>query len=315
VVFPEAALLCLGYLVALRRQGCDLAAVAARAGLLVTVGCLPTGLAIGYFWAEGILGLFWDANVGSNLLYVTMVPALPDIVRFSGSGLKPLVTAILMIGYAMTRGSEGQSQWVALSSPKGWVLLWAVAAGLNVCLPMKFYPHYFFALYPPMCIAAALALAQLAGGHRRAFALGSVALFLTAAPIWMGDAARAVEYAQADASRAVAGFLRAAGAQDMDVFVYDYEPVIYALAGVRPPTPYVIRAELAEFSQSAHVDGVAELQRVMDAMPRFVVVRAGPLSGHAPDLLDDVMAPKLASYRLVQEVTGADGYGARIYER
>ena len=48
-----------------------------------------------------------------------------------------------------------------------------------------------------------------------------------------------------------------------------------------PPTPYVMTLEISEFSESAHTDGVAEMEQIIGARPRFVVKSEGTLSGSA----------------------------------
>ena len=313
VIFPEAVILCLGYLFASYRLNRDLRSLALVAGLLVLAGCFPTGIAILYFWLHGALQAFLGANIGSNVAYLQMMLPLASVVRFSVSGIAPVVASILIAGYVMMCSVRKHS--FAVLSPAAWILLWGAAALIDVCLPLKFWPHYYFALYPPACIAGVLALWVEADDRRIRFSVGLVILFTVAVVLWVRGGARAGFVSEADAPRDVAGFLRQAGARDLGVFVYNYEPVIYALARLRPPTPYVEGYEMTWFSESSNVNGVTEIQRVMDASPDFVVLCAKPAGERAPDPLDDLMEHRLATYHLVHHVQDkSDDCVARIYK-
>jgi hypothetical protein len=194
--------------------------------------------------------------------------------------------------------------------------LWSLAGFIDVCAPVKFWTHYYFALYPPVCIAGAMALGVVTQNRVKYFATGLTVLFMTAAPFWIVGEALADRRTDPDAPRAVAEYLRQAGANDMNVFVYDYNPAIYALAHVKPPTPYVLSIELAQFSYSAGVDGKAEVERVMHALPEFVVLRTRVRGEQAPAVLDDVVARGLATYHVVYQVADTeDDSIVRVYKR
>jgi hypothetical protein len=285
------------------------------AGLLILAGCLPTGIAIFYFWMHGALQPFLDANIGSNIAYINIMLPLRAVMRFSASGLAPIMGCVIMVSYALMRCEPWRRTWASTSSPQAWVLLWCIATVINVCLPMKFFSHYYFALYPPLCIAGAHALSVAAGNRRNRFAAGLIVLFSSAIPLWVTGEVRAASVARTDVPRQAAEFLRQAGARDRKVFVYDYEPIIYALARVRPPMPYVLGVELTEFTHSSKVDGVAEVRHVMDSSPDFVVLRVRA-PGEEVGVFDDLIAHRLAAYHLVDEIKRkADSLVVRIYRR
>jgi hypothetical protein len=180
---------------------------------------------------------------------------------------------------------------------------------------MKFFRHYYFALYPPVCLGGAVALGAIAGGRPRRFAGGLAVLLATAVPAWAIGIVRAAPWSGLDVPRIIADEVRAAGAQDGDLYVYRYQPAVYALAGVRPPTAYVMTLELSEFSESAHVDGVAEMRRIMASSPRFVVKPAEATGGRAATV-EEVLEQSLVHYRLVREFTDdADRSVVQVYER
>ncbi len=310
VILPEAVLLCLGYLVATYAHRRDILGALVAACLLMVAGCLPTGIAVGYFWHEGLIGPFLDANITSNVTYVSILPTATNVMWDSMSGVGPLVGPVLLILYAAVGRDWRPARLRAAAALKPWLLLWTVAALIDIVLPLKFYPHYFLALYPPLCMLGALALGTISPSRRATFTAACAVLFLTSLPLWMTGVARATNHTVADAGRTIAQTLRKAGARNGDVFVYNYQPVIYALAGVRPPTPYVIRAELVDFALSSNARGGAEINRVMDAGPRFVVVDLDQLAIASADPLDHLMQRRLASYQAIQ--TFNDGNGERI---
>jgi hypothetical protein len=317
VVFPEAALLCLGYLLALYQRNRDIRAVAIVAGMLIVVGCLPTGVAIAYFWANGALGDFLDANIASNIFYLSVIPTISAAARSSAIGLAPIVGSIVVTVYAMTC-FPGRWSWTSIApiSREAWITLWIVAAIADVCLPLKFFEHHFFALYPPLCLGGALAICVVARHRFKILAAGLTVLFVTAVPLWIRGNAQMARSGEADAPHVVAEYLRQAGAADMNVFVYDYQPVIYALARLRPPTKYILGDELSRFDYSAQVDGRAEIRRIMDGMPDFVIWRVRQPGEFVPVTLDDFVASRLESYHLVYQIlNGDDGAIVRIYRK
>jgi hypothetical protein len=73
--------------------------------------------------------------------------------------------------------------------------------------------------------------------------------------------------------------------------------------------------ELSEFSQSAHLNGVVEMQRIMDGQPRFIVKAAGMTGGRAL-AIDNVLTASLAHYRLIRTFPDqADRSVVELYER
>jgi hypothetical protein len=315
VVFPEAVLLCLGYLFALYRRGSPAALLLARAGLLILAGCLPTALALGYFWSRGALQAFLDANVGSNLAYLAIAPSIWESIRSAASGIAPVAGCLVAIIWAMARADRRPRQAAGITL-EFWIGLWTVAAALDVCMPLKFSTHYFFALYPPLCLGGALALAVLADRRQEILTVGAAALLLSAAPPWVIGMARAARCD--DTPRLIADRLRGAGAGDRSVYVYDYQPAIYALAHIAPPTPFVLTGELGLFSRSAGFDGPNELRRVVSLRPRFLVIRSGPPLRpdlHAADDLDAVIRTALKAYHLAYSLADeSDDSVVSVYE-
>ena len=315
VIVPEALLLSLGYLVASFRRDGDLRNTAIAAGSLIAGGILPTILVLGYFWQEGALRAFLAANIGSNITYVSLLPSFRDVALDSMSGMWPVAGALPVIFWASLRCVQWRPHWAPVVSVETWILLWIIAAILDVCLPMKFFRHYFFALYPPLCLGGAIAVDAIAAGRRKPFIIGLAVLFATAVPAWAAGVVRAAPWSNQDVPRRIAKIVREADAHDGDLYVYRYQPSVYALARIRPPTPYVMTLELSEFSQSAHVNGAKEMRRIMASLPRFVVKPAGTLGGPAA-AVDQILTHSLMRYKLIRTlVDDADHSTIEIYER
>lgn len=316
VVFPEAVLFRLAYLIAVCQRNRDSRAVVATAGLLILAGCFPTGIVILYFWAHGTLQPFLDANIALNIAYIQITPSLFDVIKHSASGIAPIIGPILMIGYAMACRIRWCRMWNTAASIQVGILLWSAAAIADVCLPIKFSIHYFFALYPPLCLAGALTLSAVAGSRSMNSIVGLVVLFITAVPLWGLGEAWAARAEKSDAPPAIAAFLRQCGAHDMNAFVYDYDPVVYALAHIRPPIPYILGDELVQFSYSSRIDGVTEIQHVTNLLREFVIVRVLLRGEPAPDHLDATIARRLVDYHIVfQTLNEIDSSEIRIYAR
>jgi hypothetical protein len=315
VVFPESVLLSLAYLLESYRTMRSFRSTGVAAGVLIAGGCLPTLLAIAYFWSEGALSAFIDANIFSNLSYVSLVPSAPEILKDSASGLMPIAGCLAVLLFVSWRYRHKLSRSHVELSMEAWIALWIVAAFLDVCLPMKFFRHHFFALYPPVCLAASLCLQAIGKERRRISLYGFLAVLLTAIPPWAFGVIRAAPWSATDVPRTIAALLRDAGANDGEVYVYRYQPAVYALAQLRPPTPYVMTLEMEEFSESAHLNGVAEMRRIMHGQPRFIVKATGMTGGRAM-AIEDVLLANLAHYRLIRTFPDqADRSLIELYER
>ena len=73
--------------------------------------------------------------------------------------------------------------------------------------------------------------------------------------------------------------------------------------------------EISEFSESAHTDGVAEMEQIMGGRPRFVVKSEGALADSA-EAVDNVLTRSLTQYRLIRTFQDrADRSVIDLYER
>jgi hypothetical protein len=312
VVLPEAVFICLSYLFFVAARGMSLPKILATALALAVVGLLPTAIAVGYFWNHGILDAFLDANLRANIDYLSVKPHLATSVWDSLSGLVPLAGPVALMAYAILFRPAPTSGRAVMGGLEVWMIVWITAAALDICLPMKFYPHYFFALYPAVCLAGVQSLDLITRTTRKSWAIGCVVLFMAALPLWSAGMLRAAN--ARDIPRAFAQLIRESDAAGASVYVYNYQPVIYALAEVKPPSRFVIQAELAQFTQSANVDGRAEVDRIMQTKPVFLVVK-DHVAGSDADPLIDVLNPYLPLYEVASDLQEANGEHVKLYRK
>ena len=273
VVAPEAAGFCLAFLFYWRRHGAGVGEIARLTGGLLLAGLAPTLAVVAFFWSQGALQPFLDATVGSNLAYVADVPTSDETLHRVFIALKPISPAIAGAALALAllgRRVQGGTRAV-LHAAAFWLFLSAV----NVVLPMKFFAHYFYALLPPLCLLAAVLVASLGRPHPRLALLARVfAVLLLAAPP-LRAIAREVA-APADpllrATEQVTACIREHPASRPGLYVFNWDPVLYETTRTPPPTRYVLPGELAVYADSAGVDPLAEIARILAGRPGHIVV-------------------------------------------
>ncbi len=101
-----------------------------------------------------------------------------------------------------------------------------------------------------------------------------------------------------DAPRAVANAILAQDPVPDSLYIYNYQPIIYYLTGLRPPSRFVIPTELSDFSSSSGSDGIEELARILTNRPSLIVV-ARPTVAWMPASFDDAVASALKDYDLL----------------
>ena len=159
VVLPEAVLLCCGVLCKSLRDGERPARTLSLAVLAVAGGLLPTALVTLYFWQAGLLQAYLDANLRANLAYLDSPLTLPTILARLRFGLLPLIGLLPwpMVLVALSRDAKTRERYATLGV---WLLLWLIAASLDVAAPHTLWKHDFIALVPPLCVFAGLTVCR-----------------------------------------------------------------------------------------------------------------------------------------------------------
>jgi hypothetical protein len=299
VVLLEAVLLCSGLFLLAFFWQVPLLQVLGHGLLLIVAALIPTGIVILYFWSAGILPAFLDANIAANAAYISFLPDTDQLLDGLRRGAAPLLPMVLggAIGLGLGWRTRGTEPWVAAALV--WVVLWLVAAGLDVILPLKFWPHYFNKLIPALCLLAAFAVVAMAQQRGRSSVVSAAGLvLLLLVPAAYGDVADMTKVRRRtlhDVPRLVAERI-ATSARIGTVYVFNYEPIIYYLADVPPPTRYVLLP--AEFGAR---ELAAEVRRNMSLPPYHIVVTDSPVVSFPPEVQDIVEGELAKSYVLDSE--------------
>ena len=290
VVFPEAAALCGAALLWELGTAGSVRRTAGLACIAIAGGLLPTIVATLYFWQAGALQPYLDANLRANVAYVAEPITLGTVFMRLRYGLLPICGLLVwpFVLAILARPAGPRSRIICL-----WLAVWLVAACIDVILPLKFWKHYFNALIPPLCLMSGLALTLLAqreAGQRevgqresaRYAWVMAAGIILTLAPaIWemathVGDS-RTI--GRPNVPREIADRITAGGSNGRDVYVFDYDPLVYAYANAVPPSRFVLGVELADFGASTGTSAEAEIGRILGTKPRWIVVtRPSPYS-------------------------------------
>lgn len=312
-VFPEAASFCLMYLYHRWRNGLSLAGIAGRAILLATLGLMPTVIVAAYFYYNDIFGLYWFANFKANLVYIQISASREDVLRFATSGLAPIIGGLALVaGYVVDRNRRVLCD--STVSNIGSVWIWSLAAVIDVIAPFKFYTHYFYMLYPPMCLLAVVVLRRYSS-RLISVILGAVVVIGPAIAVWGLGLLRISHDLDLDPPRIAASLIRENADAGGGLFVYDAHPAIYALSRQASLTPYILGSELHQFSDSSGADGPGEIDRVFGLSPRFVVTPGrAPLTTRQIEL-DELVARKLSCYALRCAIYRDRAVALNVFER
>jgi 4-amino-4-deoxy-L-arabinose transferase-like glycosyltransferase len=290
VMAPEAAVL---LLLLWHQRGFKACAAAMAAG------AVPVLAAAGLYAAAGQLPLWWDCSVVSNLRRATVawhagVVGSALATQFWRWG--PLYLTALVLGFgARKRGAVSN-----------FPLFWLLAALLGAVSAKSFYDHYFLQALPPLCVLAGQAWSRLPrGGAVRDVFLTIVLIF----PLHAGW--RALRDARGpDLPVEAAKALTTDQAQSL--YVFDSQPIIYALTGLTPPTRFVLPSELTGLTlpKVAGVDPLAEVKRILATKPQYIIRREpepGPATANQ-QVYTALNATLATSYTQTQTWPGAALY-------
>lgn len=308
VVFPEAALLCGALLIRLWRDGAGLRRTLWLGVVAALGGLLPTIVATLYFWWAGALQPYLDATLRGNLIYLADPLSASLALQRLRFGLLPLLGLLpwpLVLAW-LWRDETVRRRFGMLAL---WLLIWLVAATIDVAWPMKFWKHYFNAMIPPLCLAAGLAAVLLArrAGRWQGGALVALAVLtvLPAVGSLIKHAPDSRTIGRVNVPRALAEQITEGGTNGHDVYVFNYDPLVYAYANALPPTRFVLGIALAEFSKYSGEQSAGEIDRVLTRQPRWIIL-ADPSPYEYPAAVWQGLNTALAKYRPAAEYQEAD---------
>ncbi|HWA78815.1 MAG TPA: glycosyltransferase family 39 protein, partial [Acetobacteraceae bacterium] len=232
-------------------------------------------LAIGGTVAMGLLTLVWFAEQGAAL------PFLTDTVlanfRRATLGAAPGALATALTLQLIRWGPLYLAAVIGLcrKRPGSTILLiWLPCAFLGAVSARLFYDHYFLQMLPPLCAGAALALPPI----RLRPALAALILALPAIAAGRAVAAGMNPILHCGAGGCVLHpdtprLIAAHVPRGASLYVFDSEPILYALTASTPPTRYVLPSILTRgrLAPVARVDARKEVARILAKRPEFIV--------------------------------------------
>jgi 4-amino-4-deoxy-L-arabinose transferase-like glycosyltransferase len=315
VVVPEGCLVfALLTLPALMRGALPWRRLAGLAALYAALCAGPFLLMGLVYWAQGWLDHYIDGSLMAPFRYsLERIPADEALRRTAAAALQVgfgiAAALVALLGWRPSRAAHPLGLVTALAA------MWFAVATAAIAGPGFYFAHYFLLWLPPLSLLAAVGLWRLAvlfarpGLLRGAFA-GLVALFCAGA--WLTELYQRVErgpgWLHRDPAREVAAAVRAAAGPDGDAFIANYHPSVYVLSGARLSTRFPFPAHLTGvFEDLSDTSTEAELERVLAARPRVIVVDRGWMHTMRPAAAARVLAAIEAGYALhdtVQEQRG-----------
>lgn len=278
---------------------------------LYAVLCAGPFLLMGFaYWTQGWLDHYLDGSLLAPFRYAQeRVPG--------AEAMRRILSSVTVLGLALALALPALAAWRprALTEPvgllSGFALLWFVVASLAIAAPGFYFNHYFLLWLPSLSLLAAIGAWRLAQGmavpaRRRAAFAGLVGLL--AADAWLAEIHHRVERGPGlflpDPVRQVAAQVAAAAGPDGDAFIANYHPSVYVIAGVRVATRFPFPPHLTGvFEDLSDISTEAELERVLAARPRVIVVDRGWMHAMRPAAAAQVMAAVAAGYERFATVT------------
>lgn len=278
------------------RRGAGAMRLLLLAGVYAAMAALPTvAIALGY-WAGGHFDLWLQANLRALLAYAGMKGTEPDMLRGLGAVWPDLAVPAALALTALLPPWEGR---------KALALPWLAAAVVAVAAPGKYFDHYFLILLPPLSLLGAFGLAGLP--RRAAWVALAAAVALPFAVMMAPRIQHGLGIRGPDPVREVARIARAALAPGEALYVANWHPIAYALAGRVPPTRYAFPTHLIGTEKRLAGPGIAaELDRVLAIPPGVIILAEGRWRDARPEARAAIEAA-LARYELIAVVQ--DGRG------
>ena len=91
--------------------------------------------------------------------------------------------------------------------------------------------------------------------------------------------------------------IRADGTNGHDVYVFDYDPLVYAYARAATPSRFVLGVELADFTASAGTSAESEVGRILASAPKWIVT-TNPSPYSFPNTVSRELETTLRDYKL-----------------
>jgi 4-amino-4-deoxy-L-arabinose transferase-like glycosyltransferase len=241
--------------------------------------------------ATGHLRLWWDCSIAANLLRVSTpisAGALSYVLSLQLARWLPLfcAAAILLVSAPLLMRTKNLRRPALFHM---FLVLWLLGGSAGVAAAKLFYDHYFLQILPVLCVSLAWVLQHFAGRLTPALralvfaAVLAIPCFGAGATL-MGASLPLTAAPHADTPKQIAGeFSRLPAGSPRQVYVFDYQPIIYSLVGQSPPTRYAFPSVLTKcfLAHVAGVNAAAEVHRILAGNPQFILRSQFPLSDPA----------------------------------
>jgi 4-amino-4-deoxy-L-arabinose transferase-like glycosyltransferase len=238
-----------------------------RATLTPILGAaIPVGVTILLYGAAGRLGLWWHDSIASNFRRVD-VPFTAQAMHYAFHTELWRWGPMLLSGLAIFPATLLRRR-----GPEIFLSAWLLGGAVGVVAAKSFYDHYFLQILPVLCVILGLWFSRL---PRHVVLQAAMLVAALGLPAW------AAQTALRNTAGPDAPILAAAALNPQhptSIYVFDTQPIIYALTGTTPPTPYVLPSELIG-NTMPHVTGAdagAEVARILAAKPEFILRRSDP---------------------------------------
>ncbi len=286
---------------------------AAALGLAFAAGlAAPTLATLAVYWWNGLLDTFLYWNFGFLSRYAGAGPTPKEVVKRITGALLELWPLLLLgavhAGLALRRRGAAPDFWTSAA-----LLAWVAGEAVAVAATRQFFGHYFLLLLPPLSAMSGLALAagarRLAApgeAGRAALLAGGFVALVPCVPHAL-DAAK-FTITREDFPRMLAARIGPEIRPGETIYVASWEPVLYLLTGAPLPTPYAFPDHLAGAQRFlARFPNDGELERVLAARPRFIVLDEAREQGVEPSARAAIGAAIAARYRLHTRFDTPDG--------
>lgn len=184
---------------------------------------------------------------------------------------------VLIIGAGVWWWREKDWRWLA----------WFSLAFASVFLGWRFFPRYYFALLPPLCVVAGRGIVLIPARHRAALLLLIAIPIVRFAPTYWYAATRSwPDTKLMEDSRTAAAAIRHHARSGETLFVWGYRPDIFVFSDVPAGTPFLdsqpvtgVFADRHLFSGKVSVrDTETNAERLVASEPTWVVDGLGQLN-------------------------------------
>lgn len=310
VVVPEGSLaFAVLVLPALLKRLIDIRRVLVMAALYAALCAGPFVLAGLIYWVQGWLDHYLDGSLLAPFRYsLERIPPAEAARRVASAGLTLgfgfALATVALLGWRLREARRPVSLLTAVA------LIWLAVASAAIAAPGFYFAHYFLLWLPPLSILAAigawrLALVLARPGWTRAGFAGLVLVVAADAAMaeWYNRVERGPGWIHRDPVREVSAAVAAAAGPGGDAFVANYHPTVYVISGARLSTRFPFPAHLTGvFEDLSDTNTLVELDRVLAARPRAIVIDRGWMHTMRPEAAARVLAAVEASYELFATV-------------